>query len=77
MDSLTILSLISIVLFHASITIPLGIMVSEKLVLPIIQKESALKETPRWVIVVVVSVVIAIAFSLRSHVLVEASKRKH
>lgn len=62
-----ILGVIAFVVFHLAVTLPLATVTTRELVMPWVR--SVDQETPEWVAIVLVFLVMALAFALRGHVL--------
>lgn len=76
-SSLSILGIIAFVLFHVVVTLPLATLTSREIVLPWLRAHGgATDNVSEWVAVTVIFVIMALAFSLRGHV-VAASGAQH
>lgn len=73
--SLSILSVIAFVFFHAVVTLPLAWIVSRDVVAPAAAASGggALATLPRWGLALVLLVLMGMAFSLRAHVIVASA----
>lgn len=71
-SSHAVLQLISFVLFHALVTLPVSGLVAERFVIAWVEHNAG-EGTPRWVSYVVTFAVLLVAFSLRAHVVTQSA----